>query len=71
MISYHVIIPDDKDIIFQEFLDIIGADYSEQITDFNLTLEQQDILEHRVAEPSTSYVPINDALENLYKKYGL
>ncbi|MDM1369570.1 hypothetical protein [Myroides marinus] len=71
MISYHVIIPNDKQAVFQEFLEIIGAEYSEQIDDLTLTLEQQEILEQRLAEPTESYVPLNDALKQLYKKYDL
>ncbi|KUF43397.1 hypothetical protein HX052_17085 [Myroides marinus] len=71
MISYHVIIPNDKQAVFQEFLEIIGAEYSEQIDDLTLTLEQQGILEQRLAEPTESYVPLNDALKQLYKKYDL
>lgn len=71
MISYHVIIPTDKQAVFQEFLEIIGADYSEQINDLNLTLEQQGILEQRLAEPSENYISMYNALEELYKKYDL
>ncbi|EPH12047.1 hypothetical protein HMPREF9713_01323 [Myroides odoratimimus CCUG 12700] len=71
MINYHVIIPNDKKAVFQEFLEIIGADYSEQINDLNLTLEQQDILEQRLAEPSESYISLDKALNELYKKYDL
>lgn len=71
MISYHVIIPNDKQAVFQEFLEIIGAEYSEQIDDLTLTLEQQGILEQRLAEPTENYVPLNDALKQLYKKYDL
>jgi hypothetical protein len=71
MISYHVIIPNDKQAVFQEFLEIIDAEYSEQIDDLTLTLEQQGILEQRLAEPTESYVPLNDALKQLYKKYDL
>lgn len=71
MISYHVIIPNDKQAVFQEFLEIIGVEYSEQIDDLTLTLEQQGILEQRLAEPTESYVPLNDALKQLYKKYDL
>ncbi|WP_167357238.1 hypothetical protein [Myroides marinus] len=52
MISYHVIIPNNKQAVFQEFLEIIGAEYSEQIDDLTITLEQQGILEQRLAEPT-------------------
>lgn len=64
-------IPNDKQAVFQEFLEIIGAEYSEQIDNLILTLEQQGILEQRLAEPTENYVPLNNALEELYKKYDL
>ncbi|MFK7115675.1 hypothetical protein [Flavobacterium oreochromis] len=72
MISYNVNIPDNKQHFFLEFLELIGAKYEKkQEEDFTLTEEQKKILDARLNEPKTSFMPAREQLSQLREKYGL
>lgn len=71
MISYNVTIPDEKRSFFQEFLEIIGADYEKKQDDFILTDDQKKILEDRLKTNKKDFVPAREALNKLRQKYEL
>lgn len=63
MISYNVTIPDEKQSFFQEFLEIIGADYEKKQNDFQLSSEQKKILDERLKSDKKDFVPAREALK--------
>ncbi|MFC0343964.1 hypothetical protein [Epilithonimonas hispanica] len=71
MISYNVTIPDEKQSFFQEFLEIIGADYEKKQNDFQLSSEQKKILDERLKSDKKDFVPAREALNKLRQKYEL
>lgn len=71
MISYNVSIPDQKKSFFQEFLEIIGADYEKKQDDFQLSDEQKKILDERLKSDKKDFVPAREALNKLRQKYEL
>lgn len=71
MITYNVSIPENKQSFFQEFLDMIGADYEKKSDDFKLTKEQKKILDQRLKQDKKSFVSAKDALNQVRKKYEL
>lgn len=71
MISYNVSIPDEKQSFFQEFLEIIGADYEKKQDDFELSEEQKKTLDERLKSDKKDFVPAREALNKLRQKYEL
>ena len=71
MISYNVSIPDEKQSFFQEFLEIIGADYEKKQDDFELSEEQKKTLDERLKSEKKDFVPAREALNKLRQKYEL
>lgn len=71
MVTYNVSIPENKQSFFQEFLDMIGADYEKEADDFKLTKEQKKILDQRLKQDKKSFVSAKDALNQVRKKYEL
>ena len=71
MITYNVAIPDNKQQFFQEFLELIGANYEKNNQDYFITDEQKKILDQRLKEDKTSFVSARESLSQLREKYGL
>jgi len=71
MVTYNVSIPENKQSFFQEFLDMIGADYEKEADDFKLTKEQKKILDQRLKQDKKSFVSAKDVLNQVRKKYEL
>jgi hypothetical protein len=71
MITYNVIIPDNKQQFFQEFLELIGANYEQNNQEFFISDEQKKILDERLKEDKTSFISARESLSQLRKKYGL
>jgi len=53
MITYNVSIPENKQSFFQEFLDMIGADYEKKLDDFKLSKEHKEMLDQEENCPFT------------------
>jgi len=70
MISYRVTIPETKQSFFQEFLEIIGADYERKQDDFQLSDKQKKMLDDRI-NADKNFIPAREALNKLRKKYDL
>lgn len=71
MITYNVVIPDNKQQFFQEFLELIGANFEKNNQDFFITDEQKKILDERLKEDKTSFISARESLSQLRGKYGL
>ena len=71
MITYNVAIPDNKQQFFQEFLELIGANYEKNNQNYFITDEQKKILDQRLDEDKTSFVSARESLSQLRQKYGL
>lgn len=71
MISYNVSIPEEKQSFFQEFLEIIGADYEKKQDDFQLSNVQKKVLDERLKSEKKDFVPAREALNKLRQKYEL
>lgn len=71
MISYNVSIPENKQEFFQEFLELIGANYEKNKDDFSISKEQKKILDERLKEDKTNFVSARESLSQLRTKYGL
>ena len=71
MITYNVVIPDNKQQFFQEFLELIGAKFEKNNQDFFITDEQKKILDERLKEDKTSFISARESLSQLRGKYGL
>ena len=71
MISYNVSIPEEKQSFFQEFLEIIGADYEKKQDDFKLSNVQKKVLDERLKSEKKDFVPAREALNKLRQKYEL
>lgn len=72
MIAYHVTIPDTKQYFFQEFLEIIGANYEKKESEsFILSFEQKKILDEQEHLNPSDFQDADEFLSELKKKYGL
>ena len=71
MITYNVVIPDNKQQFFQEFLELIGANFEKDNQDFFITDEQKKILDERLKEDKTSFISARESLSQLREKHGL
>jgi hypothetical protein len=71
MISYNVSIPDNKQQFFQEFLELIGANYEKNNQDFSINNEQKIILDERLKEDKTNFISARESLSQLRIKHGL
>lgn len=71
MISYNVSIPENKQEFFQEFLELIGANYEKNKDDFSISNEQKKILDERLKEDKTNFVSARESLSQLRTKNGL
>ncbi len=70
MITYNVSIPENKQSFFQEFLDMIGAQYNKE-EDFQLSEEQKEILDQRLKQDKKNFVAARDNLKQVCQKYDL
>ena len=71
MITYNVAIPDNKQQFFQEFLELIGANYEKDNQDFFITDQQKKTLDERLKEDKSSFISARESLSQLREKYGL
>jgi len=71
MILYNVAIPENKQQFFQEFLELIGANYEKENQDFFITDQQKKILDERLKEDKTSFISARASLSQLREKYDL
>ena len=71
MIIYNVSIPENKQSFFQEFLEMIGAEYEKENGNFKLSQTQKTILNERLREDKKSFIPAREALQQSRKKYEL
>jgi hypothetical protein len=71
MITYNVLIPENKQQFFQEFLELIGANYEKNNQDFFISNEQKKILDQRLKEDKTNFISARESLSQLRKKHGL
>lgn len=71
MISYSVTIPDAKQSFFQEFLEIMGADYKKNENDLQLSEQQKKILDERLKADKKDFIPAREALNKIRQKYEL
>ncbi|GEM55538.1 hypothetical protein FB1_17590 [Flavobacterium branchiophilum NBRC 15030 = ATCC 35035] len=71
MILYNVAIPDNKQQFFQEFLELIGANYEKENQNFFITDQQKNILDERLKEDKTSFISARESLSQLREKYDL
>lgn len=71
MVSYKVFIPENKQSFFQEFLDIIGADYEIISDNFELSDSQKLMLDKRLKLDKNDFTSAQEALNEAREKYGL
>jgi hypothetical protein len=73
MIAYSVNIPENRQIFFQEFLEMIGTKYETlvQKNDFFLSAEQKRILDSQDDIPLSDYALAEDFIKDLRKEYAL
>lgn len=72
MISYKVNVPENKQSFFQEFLEMIGAEYEKnQSQEFELSDAQIKTLDERLNSDKEEFVSAREGLEKLRKTYGL
>ncbi|MGB6093946.1 MAG: hypothetical protein WBF83_09320 [Moheibacter sp.] len=72
MIFYNVSIPESKESFFQEFLELIGAQYKkEDEIDFLLTDEQKKVLLDQENISLDDCKDADDFYEEMKKKYDL
>jgi hypothetical protein len=71
MITYNVVIPENKQQFFQEFLELIGADFEKSNQDFYITDQQKEILDERLKEDKSSFISARESLSELRGKYDL
>lgn len=71
MISYKVSIPENKQSFFQEFLNMIGADYEKKSDGFELSKEQEKMLDQRLEQDKENFVPAKETLKQVRQKYDL
>jgi hypothetical protein len=71
MITYNVVIPENKQQFFQEFLELIGANFEKSNQDFYITDQQKEILDERLKEDKSSFISARESLSQLRGKYGL
>jgi len=71
MITYNVVIPENKQQFFQEFLELIGANFEKSNQDFYITDQQKKILDERLEEDKSNFISARESLSQLREKYGL
>lgn len=72
MVTYNVSIPENKQSFFQEFLDMIGAQYKkEEEIDFQLTDQQKQVLLEQENISLDDCMDADDFLKEMKKKYEL
>lgn len=71
MITYNVAIPESKQQFFQEFLELIGANFEKSNQDFYITDQQKKILDERLKEDKSSFLSARESLSQLRGEYGL
>lgn len=71
MVSYKVFIPENKQSFFQEFLDIIGADYEIISDNFELSDSQKLMLDKRLKLDKNDFTSAQEALNEAREKYGI
>ncbi len=71
MTTFRVSIPDSKISSFKEFLETIGADYTELASGFELTEEQKKLLDKIEDIPLSEYVPAEVFLQQIKKEYEI
>lgn len=71
MSSFNVSVPDNKISFFIEFLELIGATYQKDLTDFELSEVQKEFLLKQNQVPLTDCIDAETVYEALKKKHGL
>lgn len=72
MVSYKVNVPENKQSFFQEFLEMIGAEYEKnQSQEFELSDAHIKTLDERLESDKNEFVSARESLEKLRKTYGL
>lgn len=72
MVSYKVNVPENKQSFFQEFLEMIGAEYEKNHSqELELSDEQIKTLDNRLESDKNEFVSARESLEKLRKTYGL
>ena len=71
MTTYNVSIPDNKKAFFLEFLELIGAQYQKDDSDFLLTDQQKQVLLEQKHLSLDDCMDADDFLKEMQKKYGL
>ena len=71
MTTFNVSIPDNKISLFQDFLEMIGANYERKQDDFQLSEQQKKLLDERLNSDKKDFIPAREALNKLRQKYEL
>lgn len=71
MLTYNVEIPENKKEIFVEILNLIGGKYELKKIDFYISENQKKILDERLKEEKTNFIPARETIKVLREKYGL
>lgn len=71
MINYNVSVPESKEIAFQDFLEMIGADYEKNTDEFIISDELKKILDERLKEAQTTFIPARESLDEIREQYEL
>ncbi len=71
MINYNVSVPENKEIAFQDFLEMIGADYEKNTDELIISDELKKILDERLKEAQTTFIPARESLDEIREQYEL
>lgn len=71
MLTYKVIIPETEQASFLKFLDRIGAVYTLNEEQLELSEEQKKLLDQRLKQDKNKFVSAEQALNEMREKYGL
>ncbi len=71
MTTFQVSVPESKISSFREFMEAIGAEYSEFTSGFELTEEQKKLLDKIDDIPPSEYTPANVFLQQIRREYEL
>ena len=63
----NIVLPDD---FIADEVEVIGLAKSNDSIPFELTDEQKQLLDTRLAEPESEYISSKESLEKIRKKYG-
>lgn len=63
-------IPDSNFPFFMELINKLGFEVTQK-EDFVFTKEMKDVIDRRLAEDKSTYVPAKESLKKIRNKYGL